>query len=172
MRIALFSLIVVVHSVPLYAGSVEKRLSTDMIVIHHSESESGNTETFRRYHVEVNKWIDIGYHFIITNGRGGDDGQIETGRGVEFKGAHAGKATGRNSHSVGVCLVGRDRFTSAQKAALVNLLVHLCEKYGIDPSTTTIQAHHDRCPGNSFGLREIVTQVQQRVRESTLHARR
>src|SRR5574341_241084 len=59
----------------------------------------------------------IGYHFVIRV-----DGTLEEGRGMEEVGAHA---EGHNQRSIGVCLIGRDRFTRAQwdqLGALVEIL--------------------------------------------------
>ena len=78
----------------------------------------------RRWHVEDNKWSDIGYHFIIDR-----DGSVGTGRPVEVAGAHT---RGHNDKSIGVALVGgfggaatdafEANYTGSQEAALIRLL--------------------------------------------------
>jgi len=63
------------------------------IVIHHSASASGCAAEFDRYHREKRGWENgLGYHFVIGNGSGAGDGQIEIGnRWVkQIDGAHAG----------------------------------------------------------------------------------
>jgi len=52
------------------------------IIIHHS----GNTDTpkkIKKLNIEINKWNDIGYHFIISR-----YGKIINGRNIEINGAH------------------------------------------------------------------------------------
>lgn len=141
-------------------AEMKDRTATTRIVVHHSATASGNVETFRQYH-RSQGWDDVGYHFVITNGTKGDtDGQIQVGRPIEKVGAHA---KGRNADSVGVCLVAIDEFTGAQKEALVKLLVGLCKKYGISPSTDTIQRHHEQCPGTGLDLGDIIARVKAKM---------
>lgn len=138
----------------------QKRDSTSMIVVHHSDSTRDNVETIRRFHTSSEReFNDIGYHYVILNGNGGSDGEIKAGRDEEVVGAHA-KTEGRNFHSVGICLVGKDTFTDKQKDALVKKLVELCRKYGIKPSAETIVPHHATCPGTGLDLTEIINRVK------------
>jgi len=147
------------------AGSVvvaemKDRSSTTCIIIHHSATDSGSVEAFRRFHVEVNKWEDIGYHFVITNGKGGPDGEIQIGRPMRFIGAHA---PGRNQVSIGICLVGNGAFTQKQKDALVGYLSQLCRMYKLSPTKETIQGHHEECPGKGLNLGEVIAEVKKRM---------
>jgi hypothetical protein len=103
----------------------------------------------------------IGYHFVILGPRqfpelGAScpvlDGQIQPGRPVEAVGAHA---VGRNSSSIGICLVGREEFSDAQFAALHRLVTYLCGSLGL--STTRILGHYEvqaekTCPNLPMGL--------------------
>lgn len=59
----------------------------------------------------------IGYHFIIAI-----DSTIETGRGLEEIGAHV---QGSNARSVGICMIGTDKFTQAQWMTLRNCIIKL-----------------------------------------------
>jgi N-acetylmuramoyl-L-alanine amidase len=59
----------------------------------------------------------IGYHYVIEV-----DGTIRTGRGIEEVGAHV---QGSNSKSIGICLIGTDKFTDAQWTALRTLVIGL-----------------------------------------------
>lgn len=52
----------------------------------------------------------IGYHYVIEL-----DGTIRTGRGLEEIGAHV---QGSNARSVGICLIGTDKFTREQWESL------------------------------------------------------
>lgn len=56
----------------------------------------------------------IGYHYVI-----GIDGMIYTGRHLEEVGAHV---QGANSNSVGICIIGTDKFTLEQFNSLRKLM--------------------------------------------------
>jgi N-acetylmuramoyl-L-alanine amidase len=98
------------------------------IIVHCSytfpEMDIGAAE-IRAWHVNDNKWRDIGYHFVIRR-----NGVIEDGRPLREAGAHV---AGQNADSIGVCLVGgRGRsgrqdtnFTHAQWVALYRLVAKL-----------------------------------------------
>ncbi len=81
----------------------------------------------------------IGYHFVIDT-----HGVVETGRKVGEIGAHC---RGQNRNSIGICLVGTDRFTVAQWQALANLVRDLSRKY----PNATLHGHREFarkiCPG-------------------------
>ena len=54
------------------------------LYIHHSESPDTTTiNDIRRWHVQENKWSDIGYHYVLT-----PNGTLEQGRPVDKVGAH------------------------------------------------------------------------------------
>lgn len=59
----------------------------------------------------------IGYHLVIDS-----DGKIETGRGLEEIGAHV---QGSNARSIGICMVGTDKFSKAQWLALRQTIINL-----------------------------------------------
>jgi len=158
-----FFFLVVLFSfmVPISAfGQMKDRKKTDLIVVHHSATEAGSVEAFRRYHVEINKWADIGYHYVITNGNGGPDGKLHTGRLAEKVGAHA---PGRNERSIAICLVGTDKFTPAQKETLIDTIIVVCNHYKIFPSTRTIEGHHEKCPGDGCNLGDVIKEAQRRM---------
>ncbi len=126
------------------------REKTNCIIVHHSATEQGNMEVFRKFHLSKG-WDDVGYHYVITNGNGGPDGEIQAGRPVEKQGAHA---KGRNHDSIGICLVGEDHFTEKQIESLLTLLVTLCNKYNLEYKT--IQPHHENCPGPGLPLNKFI----------------
>tara|TARA_Y100000589_G_C27191439_1_gene644978 strand:+ start:2909 stop:4192 length:1284 start_codon:yes stop_codon:yes gene_type:complete len=66
-------------------------------------------------------WDGAGYHHIICR-----DGHIEPGRPSYWQGAHV---YGQNKNSLGVCLIGRQNFTTAQMNSLSQLLHHLKCQY-------------------------------------------
>ncbi len=90
----------------------------------------------------------IGYHVVIDT-----DGQQYTGRAVWEQGAHV---KGHNENSLGICLVGTDKFTRRQWQTLSRLLSHLRSLY---PSAQVLGHRdfpdvHKLCPG--FDVREWV----------------
>lgn len=122
------------------------------IIIHCSDSEFGNANLIRRWHLERG-WTDIGYHFVILNGKISKtfglpslDGCIECGRyfdGDEFitgkeVGAHA---LGHNKKSIGICLIGTDSFTNYQRTSLTHLCTDLVEKYNLGISD--VKGHYE-----------------------------
>lgn len=142
-------------------AEMKNRKETSVIIIHHSATENGNAETFRRFHKETNGWDDIGYHFVVTNANGGTDGEVQKGRAIEKQGAHA---KDRNSNSIGICLVGNDKFTDRQKIATVWLVTVLCCKYNIEPSEKTIQIHHETCPGPGLDMPKIIEAAKKNLK--------
>ena len=64
----------------------------------------------------------VGYHFVIYT-----SGAVATGRHLDEIGAHVAGANGR---SIGVCMIGTDRFTPAQWVALKACLEALAKHYG------------------------------------------
>ena len=86
---------------------------------------------------EINKWHRqrgfslIGYHYVIRR-----NGTIEKGRGEDRIGAHC---YGYNRRSLGVCLVGRGKYTKAQFKNLKALLNELQVRY----EEATINAHYE-----------------------------
>lgn len=96
---------------------MKERKHTRRIIFHHSLTDSGNVAVFRTYH-QSQGYEDIGYHFVLAK-----DGEIQRGRPLKYIGAHA---LGRNSDSIGVCLIGDFRHSEPTLAQLnaVVLLIH------------------------------------------------
>jgi len=94
----------------------------DRHILHCSDSDFGDVNIIRKWHVEERGWSDIGYHFVIRQ-----DGVIEIGRPVEIMGAHC---KGLNRNSIGTCLIGVDEFTEEQFISLRKLHKTLQATYG------------------------------------------
>jgi N-acetyl-anhydromuramyl-L-alanine amidase AmpD len=99
-------------------------------------------------------WDEMGYHFVITNGLGGPDGNVEIGtRWKKQKwGAHTGQTPGNeyNNFGIGICLVGNfdeSQPTSQQLRSLEELVSFLVKMYNID--TGNIIAHRDAPNANT-----------------------
>jgi N-acetyl-anhydromuramyl-L-alanine amidase AmpD len=128
-------------------GGFSKRWTC--IVVHHSATSCGCASEFHHAH-QARGWDELGYHFVIGNGTGSANGQIEVGpRWYKQKhGAHC-KTAGNyhNEHGIGICLVGnfeRTRPTARQMASLNKLLRFLMANCGI-PANRVIG--HREAPG-------------------------
>lgn len=121
----------------------------NLIVIHCSASPNGDslfrgspgTPGFQTPVIAINAWhrargfkrdtiacarfnptLDaIGYHYVIYR-----NGAISSGRDETEVGAHV---TGFNQRSLGICLVGTDKFRTAQWNALRDLVAALKKRY-------------------------------------------
>lgn len=80
----------------------------------------------------------IGYHFVVAR-----NGAVFGGRHLDETGAHA---AGWNSASVGICLVGTDRFTVEQWDALAACVRGLARDYAIPlaPPVLVVQGQRGR----------------------------
>lgn len=76
----------------------------------------------------------VGYHYVILT-----DGSIATGRHEDEVGAHAG---GFNSKTIGICMIGTDKFSDAQWASLAALVADLRERY----PAAKVLGHRDLSP--------------------------
>lgn len=123
------------------------RTVTNRITYHHSLTDDGGVESFRRYHMLVNGWEDIGYHFVTSQ-----DGITSPGRNLKFIGAHA---SGKNFDSIGHCLIGNyhnyEPTISTIEACIINYKF-LCEYYS---KKLIVDFHRpcgfdNSCPGNKF----------------------
>lgn len=96
------------------------------IVIHHSASADHpthlNFQAIRDYHVNVNKWKDVGYNFVIDriNGRP----EVFVGRTLTEDGAHT-KELSLNKVGIGICVIGNyDNETPPEDA--MEVLARVC----------------------------------------------
>lgn len=124
------------------------------VILHCSATEEGkeyNAADIKRWHVEGNKWSDIGYHYVILL-----DGTIEQGRDLDIAGAHV---KGENAKSIGVCYIGGlragkavDTMTELQEVAWLDLVRSLRLLFGWMP----VQGHNEfsnkACP--SFNVQD------------------
>ena len=136
------------------------------IVVHHSASPSGSADAFDYFHRVKRGWEGgLGYHFVIGNGHGSGDGQVEVGHRWLYQshGAHAGQVE-YNQRGIGVCLVGNfeEDYPSPQQmanlVALIRELQQLCDV----PSENVVLHSHIRdteCPGRNFPYYEVLAQL-------------
>ena len=123
------------NGVSLFRSSVQqKALVTPVQVIdewHRDRGFKRSNEFRRRQNANL---TSIGYHYVIYT-----NGAIVTGRHLDEIGAHV---QGNNTKSLGICLIGTDKFTPKQFKALATLLKSLATLY---PKATVI-GHRDTSP--------------------------
>lgn len=79
-------------------------MEINALVIHHSASSRVvEAAEIRQWHLDKG-WDDVGYHWLIE-----EDGTIVQGRPMNVMGAHA---RGRNSDTVGLCIIGDNTNTN------------------------------------------------------------
>ena len=107
------------------------------IVIHCSASANGDARVTRdvidKWHREKG-WSEIGYHYVIEI-----DGFINSGRELERIGAHV---AGSNAKTVGICMIGTDKFSVKQWNSLNAMVRELREKY----PEASVMGHRDYSP--------------------------
>jgi len=113
------------------------------IFVHCSATPWGDVLVFDAWHKQRG-WSGVGYHYIILNGRPFADvsywkfldGQIEPGRHLDddpiFEADEVGvHVAGRNSSSIGICLVGKSEFTDKQLITAKELLTELIAHFDL-----------------------------------------
>lgn len=86
------------------------------LIVHCSDTANNENLTAKdihKMHLGFG-WDGIGYHKVICR-----SGEIQEGRPDFWKGAHV---KGKNDISLGVCLIGRDKFTVEQFNSLTKVL--------------------------------------------------
>ncbi len=148
------------------------------LVIHHSATNTGSVGSIHNEHRQRkdragNNWLGIGYHFVIGNGNGMEDGKIEsTFRWKQqIHGAHSG-STAHNANGIGICLIGNfqnNAPTDNQLKAVRTLIGQLSNQYHI-PARLVIGHNAVKstdCPGKYFRLQEVVRDSFSRDRVSS-----
>jgi hypothetical protein len=131
------------------------------IVVHHSGQPGGTPESIEREHRGYG-YASLGYHFLIGNGAGLEDGAIHAGPRWHRQqpGAHvAARSEGEspdadelNRTSIGICLVGngnRREFSARQIRELIALVRRLQWELGIPGSA--VHLHSDLAEVESPG---------------------
>ena len=87
-----------------------------LLVVHCSDtpnSQNLSALDIHKMHLKFG-WNGIGYHKVIKR-----SGKVENGRPEFWMGAHV---KGKNNISLGVCLIGRNKFTTQQYSSLERIL--------------------------------------------------
>jgi N-acetylmuramoyl-L-alanine amidase len=141
----------ITFSKPLY-----NRKATNRIVVHHSVSDPmTSAETIHQWHLDKG-WSGIGYHYVIRS-----DGSIQTGRGIDYQGAHT---YNYNDDGIGICLSGNFMYsppTELQLQSLVELVRYIKDVY---KKELLLQRHRDlnptACPGDLFPWDNLLQRLQ------------
>ena len=107
------------------------------IILHYSFSDFGNAALIDSWHRERG-WSGIGYHYVLLNPYPDAesfclhrpqfwlDGVVEIGRPLHVVGAHT---YGRNTNSIGICVIGKELFTYQQFQSLATLISDIRADY-------------------------------------------
>ncbi len=137
------------------------------IVLHHSANTTGNYDQIDREHRKVLGYDGCGYHFVIGNGTGSEDGQIEVAQrwANQKHGVHCRNARNAevDEYGIGICFVGdldKKPPTPRQVAAAKALIAYLSSRYGIARGHVETHAHLAAtptvCPGRHFPVEVLV----------------
>ena len=119
----------------------------DTVIIHCADTPAKmdiGAKEIRDWHVNERGWSDIGYHYVIRR-----NGEIEVGRQESVVGAHC---RGRNSTSIGICMVGDSTFTRTQFRSLRKLVDELELRYKLIEVTGHYSYSSKTCP--NFNVEE------------------
>lgn len=136
------------------------------IVVHHSAQATGSYDQIDREHRKIQGWDGCGYHFVIGNGTGSPDGQVEVARrwSNQKHGLHCKNAANPdvNEYGIGICMVGNfDEAppTPKQVAAARALVAYLEERYKVPSEAVGTHAElagvASACPGKNFPEEQI-----------------
>jgi N-acetylmuramoyl-L-alanine amidase len=110
-----------------------KKKEIKFLIVHCSDTpdeENLRATDIHKMHLDFG-WEGIGYHKVICR-----NGDVDNGRPEYWIGAHT---YGKNNTSLGVCLIGRNKFTDIQFLSLKSLLIEWKKKY----PNSTILGHRD-----------------------------
>ncbi|MBP7949547.1 MAG: N-acetylmuramoyl-L-alanine amidase [Verrucomicrobiales bacterium] len=128
-----------------------------VMVLHSSATAGGGAAVLDYYHRHVKGLArGLAYHFVIGNGQGGGNGEVEVG--ARWTGQSAGehlRGEAQNEVSIGICLIGnfeKSPPSRQQQEALDELVDYLQAKLGKIPVTThhRVASGPTHCPGKHF----------------------
>jgi N-acetylmuramoyl-L-alanine amidase len=118
---------VIIHCAATPNGKDIKAIAID--AMHKERGFKRDKQAVRNFNPEFKY---IGYHLVIEV-----DGTVVEGRGLEEVGAHV---QGNNSNSIGICMIGTDKFTKAQWMALRSTIINLASNIQRKPIITADSA--------------------------------
>ena len=153
---------------------VKQQRKWKVIVLHHSATSQGSVESIHEAHLR-RKWLGIGYHFVIGNGKGMPDGAIEpTFRWKQqMHGAHAG-VKDFNETGIGICVIGNfeNGPPSAKQIQSMQTLVSWLKRTYKIPQEKIIghkSVKATACPGKHFPKQLFLKQKPNDSRSDVSH---
>ena len=138
------------------------------VVIHHLEQPAGDLETIDRNHRKAGLH-SLGFHFIIGNGNGLGDGDVQMGNRWH---SQSSAAKPRDIHQdnwndgiVSICLIGngnRRPFTEQQTVHLSHLVQRLQQELSIPAEQVFLESDlsgHSNSPGKFFAEAQFKSQL-------------
>jgi len=122
-------------------------MKPNKFIIHHSATDDTDIKNFdgiKNHHINVNKWANIGYHYVVEK----VNGKYITikGRDENVAGVHC---PGQNNQSIGICLVGDFRKGNPPKEQLqevAKLIKEICSRRGKLPLHKHSDFRATECP--------------------------
>lgn len=126
------------------------------ITVHHTVTANADSMSvparmrqIQSFHMDVNGWCDLGYHYLV-----GRDGKVYEGRAESLVGTHVG---GGNTGNAGVSFIGTFTDvapTEAMFQAGARILADLSARRGITLDRQRVKGHRQfnstECPGAAF----------------------
>ena len=130
------------------------------VIVHQTDTDDATVESVRNYHVNVKGWRDIGYHWGVE--KVDRVYRVHMGRLPTETGAHVG---GKNSTSIGVCLVGN--FSRAKPPAeLLKYAAKFVSWLSWVSGDLPVVGHNElantECPGKHFDMDRFREMVESR----------
>ncbi len=136
------------------------------IMIHHSLTRDSATlswDAIRDYHVNTNRWRDVGYHFGIE--KVNTNYECLVGMPLNEKGIHC---KGMNSKAIGICCVGNYDLIEPENKMLTLLAYRVIRPlmYIYSIPIENIVFHNEysskTCPGRMFDKQVLINLILKR----------
>lgn len=138
-------------------------------IVIHTVGVRGDTtaDAIRKYHVEHNKWADIGYHLVVRK-----RGEVEFGRMMTRYGAHTQGA----NDTIGIVVTGdgdHEDWTPQQWEAVLRTTAELCQLHNWTaenvcghreaPARLHATPTHKTCPGLRIDMEDVRRRIALRL---------
>ena len=133
------------------------------IILHCSASSFGSVSVIDKWHKDRG-WSECGYHYVICNGYENSDddfeetvmnGEVQEGRDLNKAGAHA---RGYNADSIGICMIGTDKFSEEQFISLGSVVIGMMTQFDLQVEDVIAHAdvdtHGKTCP--NFNVKDFM----------------
>lgn len=128
------------------------------VIWHHSATKDGTVlkdfNNIRDYHININRWNDIGYHLVIEE----VNNKLVALKGREFDviGAHC---KGNNTNTIGICVVGNFNFEKPTdklyEFCATTYMKYIYPEFGLISNHRHNEYRNTDCPGKNFNLDKI-----------------